>query len=190
MREFEGGAAIVNAVPQAVTISLKRPMRRLRDAAAPRYYLEIDDDSRQCSLQGTWEKRSGETHYYGPGFRTAPKPGSTAVWRFTAPSTDIYTFYASVPGGANLTNAASYALTGQAKAQATISQRGCDGGWTRLFEARLEKGREYGLKLLSGGTGETAADAVRLESKARFNDGAVVDKIELGPLDGIVLLNK
>ncbi|MBN1343673.1 MAG: hypothetical protein JXQ73_13375 [Phycisphaerae bacterium] len=45
------------------------------------------------------------------------------------------------------------------------------------------------MRLRSGGTGGTAADAIRVESAARYNDGSVVDTLTLDALDGVVLVN-
>ena len=45
-------------------------------------------------------------------------------------------------------------------------------------------------RLISSGNGVTVADAVRLESNARFNDGSRVKEITLGSRDATILLNQ
>jgi len=102
-----------------------------------------------------------------------------------APSTDTYTLLATTPGGKTLTDAATYSCAGKT---ATLDQRKGDGGWVRLFEVSLSEGKSCTVSLLSGGGGATAADAIRAESAARYNDGSTVRALKLAPLDGTVLL--
>jgi hypothetical protein len=128
---------------------------------------------------------SGEAHYYGAGYRLAAKPGSTAKWTFTVPSTNSYTIFATTPGGKTLTEAAAYACGGNT---ISLDQRKGDGGWVRLCEVELKEGEACEVALTSGGEGATAADAIRAESKARYNDGAAVRSLRLGAFDGVVLL--
>ena len=187
MREFEGGVALLNPSPRPITVKLSGPMRRLKDDEAPRQIVEIDDVPPNFSTEGAWESLAGEGGYYGPGYHLAAKPGATAAWTFTAPTSDTYTFFACVPTAKNRTDSAAYSLS-PGSVSANISQRKGDGGWHKLFEARLRGGRRYTVSLRSGGTGATAADALRIESAARYNDGATVTEVSLAPRDGTILL--
>ncbi len=189
LREFEGGAAVLNPTPWPVVARLPRPMRRLSDPAAPRQAIEVDDLSKGFSCQGAWEVVGGEVPHYGATWRRAAKPGDRARWDFSAPATDTYEVFACVPGGRRLTDAAAYHVEGAAESPAvTISQRDGDGGWMRLFGVRLTAGQRCGIVLVSGGAGAAAADAVRIESAARTNDGAVVEQLPLDPFDGAVVV--
>lgn len=187
LREFEGGIAVVNPSPRPITVKLPQPMRRLKDDEAPAQIIEIDDASPDFSAEGAWESTAGDGGYYGLGYRLAAKPGATARWSFTAPTSDTYTFFACVPSGRTLTDAAAYSLSPGSVA-ANISQRKGDGGWVKLFHTRLQAGQQYTVLLRSGGAGPTAADAIRVESAARYNDGATVSRLVLAPRDGIILL--
>jgi hypothetical protein len=71
-----------------------------------------------------------------------------------------------------------------------VNQRACDGGWVKLGEVKLSAGERCEVELVSGGAGATAADAIRAESAARYNDGGTIESVELGPLDGTILLNR
>jgi len=71
----------------------------------------------------------------------------------------------------------------------TVDQRRCDGGWVELFEVPIGVGERCDVRLTGSGTGSTAADAVRLESASRYNDGSTVQEVALPPLDGAILLN-
>ncbi len=188
-REFEGGMALLNPLPGPVTIKLPQPMRRLKDPEAPRYAVEVDDHEAGFTCSGAWELRAGEGHYAGPGFRFARKPGDTARWTFTAPARDTYTLFVTTPGGKDVTDAAEYQLLEPAGGPAvTLNQRKGDGAWVRLFEVPLAAGQRCVVQVRSSGTGGTVADALRAESAARYNDGAVVESVALEALDGVVLV--
>jgi hypothetical protein len=187
MREFEGGAALLNDSPYPLEVELEKPWRRLKDEAAPRFAIEVDDDSPDFATEGAWELAGGEQRFSGPGYRRAGKPGDRARWTFAAPSTDRYTLFVAVPGGKTLTDAAMYAVEGES---VTLNQRPGDGGWMKLLEVDLTAGQACTVSLTSGGTGATAADALRAESAARYNDGALVSRLDLAPYDGAVLIRE
>jgi len=190
VRRFEGGAAYMNPLPYPVLIELLQPMRRLKDDAAPRYWAEADDAGPSFRASGSWERRAGEGHFVDGGCRVARKPGEAASWTLRAPSTGTYHLFASAPGGREFSSQVVYTATTRAgRTSFLASQRAADGGWQRLGTVRLREGERLEVSLVSGGDGLTAADAVRIESVARWNDGAVVRRLRLGPLDGAVLLN-
>ncbi|MHB1000021.1 MAG: golvesin C-terminal-like domain-containing protein [Armatimonadota bacterium] len=189
IREFENGMAIMNPTPRQITVKLDKPMRKIADKAAPLHYIEVDDSDAACTLKGAWERLAGEANYSGTGYRKALKIGATASWKITAPSTDVYTISACAPGGKDLTDSAEFSVKGLSGETATaINQRGNDGGWVKLFDVHLTKGQKIEIALRSSGIGATAADAIRAESKALFNDGSSVKSVVIDPLDGILLL--
>jgi hypothetical protein len=166
-------------------------MRRLNDAEAPRDVIEIDDADPGFSARGAWERVSAEGRHVGGTYRSALKPGSRADWLFTAPRADRYTVLACVPGGVSLTDAAAYVIrpaSGRRLVTAVVNQRKGDGGWVRLGEVGLSAGERCRITLTSAGVGATIADAIRVESTARYNDGATVRQVVLPPQDGIVLM--
>lgn len=190
VREFEGGIVLVNPLPGPIVVRLPNPGRRLVSDEVPREIIEMDDHEPGFACTGAWELRSGENHYAGNGFRLARKPGDTARWSFAIPAADRYTVFAAIPGGKDLTDAAEYTLTTPGGAlAATVSQRPCDGGWVRLFDADLPAGAACALTLTSAGVGLTVADAIRIESAARYHDGATVSEVTLPARDGILLLS-
>lgn len=191
-RRFQRGIALLNPDRQPITIELERPMRRLSDAEAPRFIVEVDDVSIDFSSHGPWHVRQTNQRSYGKSwrmnsYREVAAAGYQATWQFTAPSTDTYTVFASLPGGEEFTPSASYSLAGNSRVAASVDQRKADGNWVKLFETKLKAGKPYAVTVTSG-TGTTAADAIRLESTARYNDGAIVTKVKLDGLDGIILL--
>ncbi|MCC6731548.1 MAG: hypothetical protein IT208_19665 [Chthonomonadales bacterium] len=191
LREFEGGAAVLNVMPRTITVKLPSGLRRLRDAAAPRHVVEVDDESPGFIAAGAWERVGGEVRGVGSGYRRARKPGAVARWRFRAPAADAYTLFVSLPDGRGLTEGATYTVTAPAGGSGrALTQRGGDGGWKRLTRVRLLAGERCEVTLRSGGAGDTAADALRAESDARYNDGSAAQTIALAPLDGAVLVRR
>ncbi len=90
-RRFEGGRVLVNATAQPVTLALPRPLRKVKDDAAPRYTLQLDNNEAGFSCTGEWGWAAPEVSFLGTDFRTAEGQGKLAKWTFTAPSTDTYT---------------------------------------------------------------------------------------------------
>jgi hypothetical protein len=188
-RQFEGGIALLNPTPYPVTVELEQPMRRLKDDAAPLHALEIDDGATGFSCEGAWEVLGGEGHHTGSTYRRALKPGAIARWVFAAPAADRYTLFACVPGGKEASDAALYKMAGPAEGPAKVlDQRQGDGGWVELLQVDLAEGEACEVLLQSGGTGATIADALRVESRSRLNDGSLVERITLAPNDGTILL--
>jgi|GEM_PF-1079783 len=198
-RRFSGGLVLANGTQRGFAVALPQPLRRLTDADAPRHVLEVDDAGPGFACQGAWERRSGEGFYYGAGYRVAAKAGDTAQWTFTAPAEDVYTLHVVLPkdgrsgrpGRGDVSDAAMYTVTQPAGGPSVVlDQRQGDGGWARLFVVPLRVGDPCTVVLRSGGAGPTAADALRAEGGARFNDGAVLERAGLAPLDGVILLNR
>ncbi|MHB0998978.1 MAG: golvesin C-terminal-like domain-containing protein [Armatimonadota bacterium] len=216
IRRFEGGVALLNPTTHPIEVKLDKLMKRLKNDDSPRHVIEIDDidaDKKpspdyELTLQkyrntgalayrtgfrtsAGWETQQVNGHHYGDTYRVAGKPGETAEWRFTAPSDDEFTIYGWMVGGKEFTDSASYTINGAGILQkAAINQRDCNGEWTKLFSVKLKKNRKYRITLTGADGTVTAADAVRIESRSRYNDGTAVRKVRLNPLDGVILLNR
>jgi hypothetical protein len=184
-RRFSGGAVLVNGGDRPLRVPLAQPMRRLKSAEAPLHALEADDGDAAFTCSSGWQSRQREDRIVGATYRVARKPGATAAWRFTAPAAGRYTLYACLPGGKGWTNAAIYRC---GSSRAVIDQRGGDGGWVRVLQAEMKASETRELQLTSSGMGDTAADAIRVESVARFHDGSNAGAVALQPRDAVVLL--
>lgn len=188
-REFEGGIAVLNRLPREVEVDLGGAYRRFEDPSCPRWIMEVDDADEGFMAEAGWERVSDLGRFCGTSTHQALKPGATATWSFTAPSTDTYTILACAPKLEGLTDAARFALEGPSGRQTVVvDQREGEGGWVMLLEAPLTEGEVYRVTLESGGTGITVADAVRIESAAPRHDGSLVRRLVLAPLDGEILL--
>ena len=190
IREFEGGAVLVNPLPLPIEVNLSKPMKRMQDSEAPRHVIELDDSGFDFTCTGAWEIKAGETGFMGSGYHVARKPGESATYKFTAPATDSYKILAAVPAKKDLTTSAAWSVkTPPLDVSASMNQSKADGNWTELFTIPLKAGETCEVMLNSSGDGPTAVDALRVESQTRYNDGALVETISLDPLDGIILVN-
>jgi len=189
MREFEGGVALLNRLSAPVKVKLATPMRRLKDDACPLHIIECDDSDAGFEARGAWETVGSEGAFCGTSYHVARKPGEVAAWRVAAPGTDRYTVLACSPKLEGLTDAAEYTvMAGGATVTAILDQRKGDGDWVKLVDVDLREGETFEMTLRSGGAGLTVADAVRLESAGRLNDGARIESVILPPFDGALLL--
>ncbi|MHB1457416.1 MAG: golvesin C-terminal-like domain-containing protein, partial [Armatimonadota bacterium] len=215
-RDFEGGTAFLNPMNKPIKIKLKQPMQRLKDDSAPRYAFDIDDiiteagettywepvlqkyrDINKIRIKysfesdSTWEIAKDEGHQYADTYHVSGKQGSIASWMFVAPSSDRYTIFVCVKGGKEYCESAAYELIGGSKSIiASLDQRAYNGEWVKLMESDLVKGRKYKVRMTSNGKGLTIADAIRVESCSRFNDGSQIKELTLDAFDGTFLLKK
>ena len=76
---------------------------------------------------------------------------------------------------------------GKTVASTTVDITQAGDRWYLVAEGvQLSAGSVLSLACPAAG-GSCVADAVLVESAARFNDGAAVQSVELGPTDGIIL---
>jgi hypothetical protein len=133
---------------------------------------------------------NGFFHHWARGARRAPG-GSSASFDLGVPAAGAYNvslwWPAAVPARAGWATAMRLALApGGAAATVDLTRQGGD-EWLLLFAgAQLAPGSALTVECPQGG-GDCIADAVLVESEARFNDGGAAARVELQPFDGIVL---
>ncbi|MBL8095775.1 MAG: carbohydrate binding domain-containing protein [Anaerolineales bacterium] len=200
-RNFGAGAVLVNGTAQAQTIAVGGGLRRFTSAQAPRDQRILDDAAGFTTPVGSWSATtldSGEWKASGPFFHsfgtTAHRLASgagEAVWTIPVAATDTYTvsvWYPAAPEAGTWTTAATYDLlvNGSPVATRTLNQRTAGDTWQTIGSASLSAGASVTLRLTC--TGPCVADAVYVESAARYNDGTVASTITLQPFDAIVLV--
>jgi hypothetical protein len=212
LREFECGVAIVNGHTEAVVVDLSAAapaLRRLDGQQAPRVQLIVDDASAAFHPgAGAWavgqfdsgyspsspqseevRPENGFFHHWASGAARAPG-GSSARFDLAVPAGayNVSLWWpAAVPARAAWATAARLALSpGGTNATVDLSRQGGD-EWLLLF-AGAQLGPDSALTVeCPAGGGDCIADAVLVESEARFNDGAPAPQVALQPLDGIIL---
>lgn len=182
-RTFEQGEVWFNAGRTSRTVTLRRRMKRMRDDITPRWVVEIDDSAAGCGpVSGDWPTRADDVAYDGTGYRILAEGEGVFRWTVRVPATDVYTIYAGLPAGDGGSLRAEYTVDRQT---AIADQRKAQGGWLPLMTARLTAGQHT---VTLRGAAPLIADSLRLESRARRHDGAVITRMTLEPLDGEILL--
>jgi hypothetical protein len=211
-REFECGVALVNGHSEAVVVNLSAaPLRRLTGVQAPRVQLIVDDASPAFHAgAGAWEVVSfdsgydenspsseqvrpanGFFHHWARGARRAVG-GGAASFDLAVPAAGRHNvsiwFSAAVPARSLWSTAAKFTIS-PGDPTSTIVDLTRQGGdeWLLLFSGvPLGPGSALNVECPAG-DGDCIADAVLVESEARFNDGAPAPQVELAPFDGIIL---
>ncbi|MBQ9359074.1 MAG: hypothetical protein IJT95_05980, partial [Abditibacteriota bacterium] len=197
-RDFEGGRVYASGSPEPLILRLPRPMRLIKDDETPKYVIEADETSGR--ERGTWLTGEGPfVSCFGKGCRWSVDPEAEFRWTLQIPETGTYTLCACLAGDylhKGWQKRPESAIPFSRKARYTvggrvfeIDQSAADGGWVEIGTLELKKG-ECAVRL-SGASpeGRIEADALRLESARRLNDGSLVTKITLMPEDGIILLD-
>jgi len=119
-------------------------------------------------------------------------PAATAAWTVAAEE-GVYQFSAwwpAAPYRADWTGAAVFDLLsdGVVVASKMVDQRIGGDQWEPLFEVPVTAGRRYRLQMQNRGEGILSADAVRVSSSARLQDGSpVATSITIPAFDSILL---
>ncbi|MHB0999980.1 MAG: golvesin C-terminal-like domain-containing protein [Armatimonadota bacterium] len=198
-RDFTGGKVYLNAMSKPLTIKLNKPMRKIKDDAAPLVYVEFDNEDGTVARKGSWQKAEDAfNRYYGTNHEWSPDREASFTWKVNVPMTDDYDIFACLPGDkvvegwtvhpeskVGFTKKALYTING---AKFEVNQSDADGGWVKVGSVKLAKGKSCEMTVTNLADGRLAADCIRLESRTRRNDGAVVSRITLEPMDGIILL--
>lgn len=216
IREYQHGTAIVNGddVPHNVTLPAHRLHRRLSGAQAPRWQYIVDDASSAFSAP-LWRQRyiEGGYDFSDPTAEKIPGPyfhqwwsscaeggvaDMPAAWDLSIPEPgefNISVWWAAYPSATSLlSRQARYVLrtiTGKIAGNVSLSQAD-EGGdvWTLLFSnVNLTPGTVLSLACEDSTGRVCVADAVLVESMARYNDGSDLQSgvVTVGALDGVLL---
>ncbi len=201
-RDFEHGSALVNGTALSRTITLPAGYSRLRGDQAPRWQYIIDDGSPDLALSGRWNEACHDTpawkvdgpfyHNWGKTSRESSEKGATAEWDLGVPEDGTYTikvWWTAAPDQSGWTRSAIYEVVqkGTVVSSLTLDQTVGGDAWVTVAKTQLRKGARPLLRLRNGSSGVLYADAVLVESEARYNDGSPVRELTLAPFDGIVL---
>ena len=201
-RDFSNGKVILNAMSKPVNIKLSKTMQKIKDDIAPKIVIEVDnEDNEQVFFEKNWINIGGEfNRYYGKNYSYSKEENASFTWNIKVPEDDEYEIFASLPGDFQMDgwkiqpeSEIPFTLNAVYKIDNTefyVNQSNADGGWVKIGNLDLKAEKTYNLSLKNAGDGKLAADCIRLESKARRNDGTVVNEINLNSMDGIILLDK
>ena len=216
VREFECGVALVNGDTVPRLVQLPSALRRLDGQQAPLLQYIVDDSSSAFeALTGTWEVETYESGYNGArtplqeevrppngfyhhwevGAHRAPA-GSSASFNLSVPQEGLYNVFmwwpAAVPARASWAQDMRVSI-GPLQLSVNLSSQGGDVFFPVATGIHLDASSRLVLQCAAAAAaaadvaGDCIADAVLVESLARFNDGSAVDTLTLQPTDGIIL---
>ncbi len=198
-REFENGLVLLNATAETQTITVGNGFRRLIGTQAPRYQYIVDDDvdnDQLLTVDGSWQRveiTTGEWKASPPYYHAwdgAAHIGTGSVrWDLGIAETGYYTISAwwpAAPDASTWNSAALYEVisNGNVVIANTLDHRSSGDQWNLIGEEVLLPGA-FVQMTCSGGP--CVADALHVQSAARYHDGSNAMVITLQPMDGIVL---
>jgi hypothetical protein len=202
-RDFENGIVLLNGTPERQTIPLGRGFARIVGTQAPMWQYIIDDDGPGVRFSGRWSTAHHETHEWkaeppfyhdwGSSCREAVQGRAKAQYELRIPEDGRYTIRVWLPDAPNRssrTTAARYEIVARGKviAGTTIDQTRDPDAWHDVAEVTLSARDRPRLRIRNASReGLLYADAVYVESAARYNDGSPATQVTLEPFDGIML---
>ena len=203
-RDFDKGAVILNASKARRTIQVSGSYRRLTETQAPRYQYVVDDADAAFSA-GTWATASYDSgqwmalgpwfHDWGTGCHQSSSTTGSATWDLGLRSNDTYTLDAWWPAAPGATNWSSQVLyevvvNGQVIASATFDQTKGGDQWHRIASLPLTVAAGAQVRITNLQAKPAIADAILVQSAARYNDGSDASNVELDAMDAILLQAK
>lgn len=202
-RDFEKGVILLNGTSERKTVPLGEGFARIVGSQAPKWQYVIDDDNPGVKFSGRWSTVHHDTHEWkveppfyhdwGSSCRESAQTRAVAQYDLMIPEDGQYTIRVWLPNAPNRsyrTPAAVYEIVARRKviASSIIDQTREPDAWYEVAQVGLRKQDKPQLRISnSADKGLLYADAVYVESAARYNDGSRVNKIILEPFDGIIL---
>ncbi len=200
-RDFERGVVLGNATASRQQVTLERPFFKLNGSQAPLVQVLMDDTDPETPFfqkYGGWAGATagyddwGSTFHYALGTTNTLGFHSIVTWRPDIPSADWYTVHAWVAPHSNCTDTVTYTVQ-HASGQTTVpvGQQVAEPGWVFLGVYSFTTGMNGSVSLSNQTRAHwVVADAMRFESRRRYNDGSEVTSVWLEGQDGLILLNE
>jgi len=203
-RDYEKGSVLVNTTKQRLTVPLNGSFKRLTGTQAPLYQYIVDDVA-PAFTAGNWTAAAYDTglwaatgpwyHDWGNGCHQSSSTTDTATWDLGIRADDTYTldaWWPAAPAAANWSSAVRYDLivNGSVVASATLDQTKNGDQWNRIASVALTKAVGAHVRITNLQPKPAIADALLVQSTARYNDGSDATTIELDAKDAIILLKK
>lgn len=200
-RDFENGIVLLNGTTERQTVSLGEGYTRIVGSQAPMWQYILDDD-KDALYTGQWKSTHHDTpewkpdppfyHDWGSSCRESADSDAYADYDLTIPANGIYTFKVWLPDAPNRTKRTKSALYeivagGKVIASKKLDQTNSPDSWQTVATVTVKTKDKPQLRLRNEGSGILYADAVYVESKARYNDGSPTREVTLEPYDGIIL---
>lgn len=190
-RNFDHGVVLCNSTLERVRVQLEQPFARINGQQAPLEKLILDDITLNFNAPPPWTRTAAGNHGWNDYLWRAPAGTGQhlARWTFTTRTGGDFVFYAWRTAAADRSNAVPYTVVTSGGAQTThVNFRTGATGWVSLGVFAVTAGEPLEVRVADAPGGYAVADAVKVESVARYNDGATVTSVELDARDGVILL--
>ena len=211
VRDFACGAVVLNGDTAEHTVQLEAGLSRLAGEQAPLWQFFVDDASSAFTpLTGEWQVADFDNGYHGAttpsqeevrpanGFYHHWASGAHHALANSSASFDLLVhaagaynvslwWPAAVPARASWASAMRVTISpGAVQVTLDLTRQGGDVFLLVAANAQLAPGSTLLVECPAGG-GDCIADAVLVESAARYNDGSAAAQVTLQPMDAIVL---
>ena len=203
-RDFQNGTVLLNGTRQAWTIPVSGSYQRLTGTQAPRYQYVVDDADAAFTA-GSWTSTSIDSgqwvaagpwyHQWGSSCHQIASTGASATWDLGVPANDSYTLAAWWPAAPQASGWSSQVLYevvvgGNVVAAATLDQTRNGDQWNTIATVPLTQAADALVRITDLQTRTAIADAILVQSAARYNDGSDAATVDLAAMDAIVLKAK
>ena len=203
-RDFDNGTVILNASEVRQTIPVSGSYKRLTGTQAPRYQYVVDDAD-SAFTAGNWATASYDSglgvdkapwfHDWGKTCRQSSSTTDAANWSLGISADDTYTldaWWPAAPAATGWSSAVRYdvIVNGSVIASATLDQSKNGDQWNRIASIPLTKAAGAQVRITNLQAKPAIADAILVQSTARYNDGSDATSVELDAKDAIILQKK
>ena len=201
-RDFERGAVVLNGTRSTQNIDAGTGLSRLTGTQAPRVQSIVDDGDAAFAApagytsavhdSGLWEAAGPYFHDWAGGSHVLNSGTDSAEWDLGVDFDDTYTlsvWWAASPDASGWTKSAVFEVVvgGAVVESQTLDESTGGDAWHLIATLALKASDRPRVRVHNAGTGTLVADAILLESQARWNDGSSVSSITLNATDAIVL---
>ena len=199
-RDFQRGAMVLNGTRSVQTVAVGAGLSRLTGTQAPRTQTILDDTGASFAAgagfvaavhdSGIWKATGPYFHDWAGGSHVLASGSDTAEWDLALLADDTYTlsaWWAAAPEASGWSKAAVFEVVaaGTIVASKTLDQSSSGDTWHAIATLALKAADKPRVRL--HGSGMLVADAIVMESQARWNDGSPAPSVTLDPMDAIVL---
>jgi hypothetical protein len=201
-RDFQRGAVVLNGSRAEQTVSLGAGLSRLTGTQAPRVQTIIDDADAAFAAGASWQTATHDSglwmaagpyfHDWAGGSHELASGNDTAEWDLGLSADDTYTistWWAAAPAATGWSKQAVFEVVsaGAVVASQTLDQTTGGDSWHKIATVALKAADKPRVRIRNAGAGTLVADALLLESQARWNDGSAASSVTLTAMDAIVL---
>jgi hypothetical protein len=201
-RDFQRGAVVLNGSRAEQAVSLGAGLSRLTGTQSPLYQTIIDDADAAFAASTSWQSATHDSglwmaagpyfHDWAGGSHELASGSDSAEWDLGLRADDTYTisaWWAAAPAATGWAKQAVFEVTagGIVVASQTLNESTGGDAWHAIATVALKAADKPRVRIRNNGTGTLVADALLLESQARWNDGSAVTSVTLAATDAIVL---